>query len=196
MNGSPIQPRTAVVTIYGGDYLDRIRHLERQAVVLEDAIEDAKKAEAETKEPRTSDEIADSVRLTEKHDRIVDERDAVRDEAEESALHVRVQALGRREWKALIAAHPPQTVKDDNVTAAKERSDVLSGVNDDTFKDALVAASVIEPEGITPEDLDVLADVDFDRIYLTAFSLNRGTSPDPKASLVSRLTQTSDETSS
>jgi hypothetical protein len=181
MSSNPIQPRTAVVTIYGGDYLDRIRHLEQQAEAAKDAAED--------EGPRIASDVPEYLTLAREHDELVKE-------AEASALHVRVRALGRREWKDLVAAHPPQTVKDDKVTEAKERSDALSGVNDDTFKDALVAASVIEPEGITPEELDQLADIDYDRIYLTAFALNRGTSPDPKASLVSRLTQMSDETSS
>lgn len=193
MSSSPIQPRSAVVTIYGGDYLDRIRHLERRAQALEGAIDDAKKEEAE--QPRLSHEVAESVRLTEEHDRIVDERDALRDEAEESALHVRVQALGRREWKALIAEHPPRKAGE-GATEQEAKSDALSGVNDETFKDALVAASLAGPEGVTAEDLDQLADVDYDRIYLTAFAMNRGTAPDPKASLVSRLTQKNDETSS
>jgi len=181
MSSNTIQPRTAVVEIFTGDYLDRLRLLEREAEAAKDAAEDAG--------PRTNDEIP--TWLTKAR-----EYDALRDEAKAAALNIRVRALGRREWKTLIAAHPPQTVKDDKVTEAKERSDALSGVNDDTFKDALVEASVIEPEGITLEDLDQLSDVDFDRLYLTAFSLNRGTAPDPKASLVSRLTQTSAETSS
>lgn len=179
MSNTQIQPRTAVVTIYGGDYLDRIRHLERQAEAAKDAAEDGL--------PRTNDEVPDYLTLAQEHDDLVAE-------AEAQALHVRIRALGRREWKALIAAHPPRTVAKDAVTEALAKSDELSGVNDDTFKDALVAASVIEPEGITVEDLDQLADVDFDRLYLTAFALNRGSAPDPKASLVSRLTQPSSET--
>lgn len=180
MSSTPIQPRSAIVTIYGGDYLDRIRHLERLAEAAKDASDD--------EGPRLNSEVPEYLELARQHDELVKE-------AEESALHVRVQALGRREWKALIAAHPPRTVKD-GATEAQERSDALTGANDETLKDALVAASVIEPEGITPEELDQLSDVDFDRIYLTAFAMNRGSAPDPKASLVSRLTKKSDETSS
>lgn len=180
-----IEPRTAVVTIYGGDYLDRIRHLEQQCEALEEAIERAEKAEKD--KPRTNDEIPESVRLSEEHDRKVDERDALLAEASAQATHFRIKALGRREWRALVAEHPPRE---------NHKDDALAGVNEDTFKDALVAASVIEPEGIAPDDLDQLADIDFDRLYLTAFALNRGVAPDPKASPVSRLTRTSSETSS
>jgi hypothetical protein len=181
MSSNTIQPRTAVVTIYGGDYLDRIRHLERLAEAAKDAADD--------EGPRLNSEVPEYLELARQHDDLVKE-------AEESALHVRVRALGRREWKELVAAHPPRTVEKDHVTEALAKSDALSGVNDDTFKDALVAASVIEPAEISADDLDQLSDIDFDRIYLTAFGLNRGTAPDPKASLVSRLTQRNDETSS
>jgi hypothetical protein len=182
MSDTPaIQPRTAVITIYGGDYLDRIRHLERLA--------EAAKDDAEDQGPRINSDVPEYLELARQHD------DLVR-EAEASALHVRVRALGRREWKALVAEHPPRVAGKDGATEDQAKSDALSGVNDETFKDALVAASVIEPEGITPEDLDQLADIDYDRIYLRSFALNRGAAPDPKASLVSRLTQKNDETSS
>lgn len=165
-----IEARTAVVTIYGGDYLDRIRDLELKAEAAKDAADGT---------ARTLDEVPEYLELAQQHD------DLVR-EAEAQALHVRIRALGRREWRDLVAAHPPRE---------SNKDDALAGVNEDTFKDALVAASVIEPEGITSEDLDRLADIDYDRLYLTAFALNRGAAPDPKASLVSRLTKTSDEIS-
>ena len=207
MSSTPFQPRTAVVTIYGGDYLDRIRHLEQRAEALEETIKAAKEDEAS--QPRLQHEIAESVRLAEEHDKIVDQRDALVAEAEGQATHYRVQHLGRRVWKALTAMHPPRTVEKDKVSETDARSDARSGLNDETFKEALIYggtvevngvptpyASIVEPEGVTPEELDKLADVDFDRLYLTAFSLNRGMAPDPKASLVPRLTQKNDETSS
>jgi hypothetical protein len=194
MSDTPFQPRSAVVTIYGGDFLDRIRHLERLA--------EAAKEAAEEDGPRLNSEVPEYLELARQHDELVKE-------AEESALHIRVQALPRKVFKALTAQHPPRTVKDDGVTPAKERSDALSGLDDDTFKDALIYGgevevngisvpyrSIVEPEDITAEMLDNLSDIDFDRIYLTAFAMNRGTAPDPKASLVSRLTQKSGETSS
>lgn len=173
-----IQPRTSVVTIYGGDYLDRIRHLERKAEAA---------AEAEGDTVRVLSEVPESHRLAEEHDALVKE-------AEEQALHVRLQALKRSEWKRLVAAHPP---RDGN------KDDANVGVNEETFKDALVAyrnpdhperRTIVEPD-LTEDELDDLSDVDFDRLYLTAFALNRSPAAGPKANLVSRMTQPKDETS-
>lgn len=191
--GNAFTPRSAVVTIWTGDYLDRIRHIERQAEAAKEAAEDAG--------PRLASDVPEYLELARQHDELVRE-------AEKSAVHVTVQALPRKVWQALVAAHPPRTVEKNKVSEQQARSDALSGVNDETFKDALVVGgeielngksvayrSVVEPE-LTEDDFDALSAVDFDRIYLTAFALNRGAVADPKASLVSRLTQTSDETSS
>lgn len=175
---SKIEARTAVVTIYGGDVLDRIRHLERQAEAARDAAEDT---------PRTLDELPEYLTLAAEHDALVKE-------AEANALHVKVQALGRRRWRQLCEEHPPRKAGP-NVTDRQAREDAAAGVNEDTFRDALVPLSIVEPD-LTEDDLDALADVDYERLYLTAFALNRAPATDPKASLVSRLTQTSDATSS
>ena len=67
------------------------------------------------------------------------------------------------------------------------------GMNIEAIADPLVAASVIEPADL---DMDSLADIDFDRVLWAAMGLNRGATPDPKASLVSLLTETSSQTSS
>lgn len=167
---STIQPRTATVTIFQGDYLDRIRDLERRA-------EAAREAAGRV---RTLDEVPEYLQIAKEHDALVAE-------AEESALHVKVKALRRSEWKALVAEHPP---RDGN------KSDNAVGVNEDTFKDALVPASIIEPADFSVDDLDELADVDFDRLYYAAFALNRAPGVGPKAGLASRMSQENDETSS
>ena len=103
-------------------------------------------------------------------------------EAEESAAHVTVTALRRSAWKALVAEHPPRE---------GHKGDAAIGVNEETFRDALVAASV----DLDADDLDMLSDADHERLYFSAFALNR-VAPDPKAAnLVSRLTPPSDEIS-
>lgn len=165
-----IERRTAVVTIYQGDYLDRIRHLEAKAEAAKDAAGDV---------PRMNDEVPEYVTLAKEHDALVKE-------AEESAVHVKLQALKRSDWRALVAEHQPRE---------GNKGDESVGVNEDTFKDALVPASIVEPEGFAVDDLEGLSDIDFDRLYVAAFGLNRGAAMAPKASLVSRMTQQSDETS-
>lgn len=152
---STIQPRTATVDIYQGDYLDRLRHLEqRHAAAL--------KAEGNT--TRLASDIPESHAIFEEHA-------ALKDEAEETKIIVTVGALGRKSWRSLVAQHPPRKDND---------SDDAMGVNEDSFKEALVPLSVVSPE-FTDEDFDSLADVDFDRIYYTAFALNRSPAASPKA---------------
>lgn len=183
-NGSPlIQPRTATVDIYLGDYLDRIRHLERR---FEAALESEKAAG-----PRLESDVPESHTIAAEHAALQEEA-----EAGGHVLHVKVQALGRRAWKALCAEHPPRQAGDSGATDEQVKSDAAVGVNETTFKDALVAVSVVEP-ALSGDDFDAMADIDFDRLYLTAFALNRTpAAAGPKASLASRLTQTSEETSS
>ena len=162
-----IQPRTAIVTIYQGDYLDRIRHLEQK-------YEAALEAEKDT--TRTLDEIPESADLREQHTALVAE-------ADKSALHITVKGLGRKQWRTLVAKHKPRP---------DHKSDEFAGVNEETFKDDLVPASILEPELIL-DDLDEISDVDFDRLYLTAFGLNRSLTSAPKA-LASPANQESDAT--
>lgn len=161
---STIQPRTAVITIYQGDHLDRIRHLERK-------YEAALKAEGDA--PRVLSDESQASSLAALHEALVAE-------AEESAIDVTVTALGRRAWRALVAEHP---ARDGN------KNDAAAGVNEDTFKDALVSASA----DLAEDDLDQISDVDFDRLYFTAFALNRVPADDPKA-LASPVSTASDAT--
>lgn len=164
-----IEPRTSKVTIYQGDYLDRIRHLEQQAEAA---------ADAEEGRPRRVGTETEAQRLAREHDELVAE-------AEESALHITLRALRRSEWKKLVADHPPREGNE---------GDKAIGVNEDTFKEALVPASVVEPTEFTEDDLDSLSDVDFDRLYFAAFALNRAPAAGPKAGLASRLSRETSET--
>lgn len=196
-----IAPRIAVVTIYPGDYLDRIRLLEQRAAAA---------FETEKSETRTLAEVPKYLELAEQHDALVEE-------AESLATHLTVQALPRRIWKQLLKDHQPRT--GDDVDEGTQAADAKVGFNIDTFPDALVYGghvtidgqpvrygSVINPD-VDPlktddldlyyrDDLDDLADIDFDRVYYTAYGLNRVPGTDPKASLVSQLTAKSVETSS
>lgn len=173
---SIIKPRTATVTIYGGDYLDRIRHLERQAEAAQ---------AAHGGEPASLSEEPEYMGLARQHDELVRE-------AEESALHIVVGALPRGTWRQLVADHPPRKVGVDGATEQHARQDAVAGVNELSFRDALVPLSIVSPD-LSADDLDALSDIDFERLYLTAFALNRAPVSDPKASLVSRLTPRSDE---
>jgi hypothetical protein len=167
---SAIQPRTATIDIYQGDYLDRIRHLERQYEAAVRAEEDSP--------PLRNGEVPESQALFDEHKALVAE-------AEESKIVVKVGALGRKGWRALIAEHPPR--KDNE-------GDAGMGVNEDTFKDALVPLSVLSPD-LTEDDYDQISDGDFERIFYVAFALNRSPAASPKvlASPASLANRTSGE---
>ena len=187
-----IKPRTTTVTIVGGDYAERLSELERAAEKARSREEqqDALRESSEQSGPplrsgqKAPTEPAgkpESVRLAEEHDALFAEA-----EAAGAVLVVTLQALRRSEWKALVAQHKPRV---DN------KEDAAVGVNEDTFREALVPVSVVSPE-LDADDYDALAAADFDRLYVEAFALNRMSGGDPKAGLVSRMSQQSSETSS
>lgn len=178
-NPTTFEPRTAVVRIFGGDYLDQIRDLEFRA-------EAAREAEEATG-PRLGHETPEYLRLAEEHDALVRE-------AEAQAVDVKIRALGRTEWRQMVVKHPPRA--EGSVSDEIHRRDVALGFDQESFADELVPSSVVSPEWARdPAALDTLSDVDFERLWLTALGLNKAVMADPKASLVSRLTQTSEETS-
>src|SRR5690606_22625041 len=108
------------------------------------AVEDEKRTRLAVDKPESLD--------------ILDEHKALVEEAEKSAIHVTLSALGRKQWRELVAAHPP---REGNET------DAAVGTNEETFKEALVEASILDPEWLV-DSIDDLSDVDFDRLYLTA----------------------------
>lgn len=182
---STIEPRTATVTIYGGDYLDRIRDLARRAEAAHDADDSVRRVGS----------VPEYMRLAQEHDALVEE-------AEKHALRVKVKALGRRKWKSLAAEHPPRDPKDipDHRGDEKFRCrcvacmDRMVGVNEETLADVLVPLAIVEPS-LSEDDLDALSDADYNQLYVTAFMLNRGRPEGPKAGLASRMSQESSETS-
>ena len=111
------------------------------------------------------------------------------EDAEPRAVVVIVQALGRRQWRSLVADHP---ARDDT------KEDEALGVNADTFPDALVPPSIAEPEFPSHADrdafLDSLSDADFNRLFRAAFVLNRVQADDPKDLLAYEQIRASDET--
>lgn len=175
---SIFEPRTATVNVYVGDYHDRLDHLERRVLEAADSF-DGRSA--------TLDE-------TPEHLALAAEYDALAAEASKHRVEVTLRALGRKQSKELRAAHPPRS--GDSATDMQVRGDLVMGVNEETFKDELVRASVIAPE-MTEDDFDNLSEGAFSVLYATALDLTYGVPEDPKAaSLVSRLTQANSETSS
>jgi hypothetical protein len=97
-------------------------------------------------------------------------------------IRVRLRALPRRRvpgmpaeqvvWEELLASHPPR--KDGH--GKVDQRDAAAGVNVETFFDALVRASIVEP-ALTDEQwqkLDAkLSSAQFDQLSTSAWNLNR-----------------------
>jgi hypothetical protein len=168
-----ITPRTATHIIYHGDDIEQIADLRIAA------------------DTATRQEKGNAARLGDLGDAQAswDAYHAFVDEAAERAVQIRVNQIGRKAFRALLTEHPPRDGND---------SDKAEGFNDDTFPEALLLASMVEPEfpsnAARQEFLDSLADGDFDALFMKAYLINRSPGTDPKkAGRYSETTLTSDE---
>ncbi|MEV0646103.1 hypothetical protein AB0I28_12635 [Phytomonospora sp. NPDC050363] len=110
------------------------------------------------------DSIPESDSLADPH---AEKRAGLRKEIEASILTVKLRALGARKYDALTAEHPPRT----DVLQDREM-----GINDLTFKPAILRACMVEPvlddEGFEML-LDVITSEEWERLLVTAVRLNR-----------------------
>lgn len=102
------------------------------------------------------------------------------------SVRFRVRGVGRRAWTKLLAEHPPREGND---------SDRGLGVNMETFFDAIVRASVIEPQ-LTDEQWgelldDALTDAQFQALADAAWAVNRGSVDVPFSPAASRVVTSS-----
>lgn len=174
------QPLTHKVTLYQGDYQQRIQEAASAAELAEMRL---KREREKPDQVRTLAEIPDIVTLAEEfhaaakvHDDLVAEAEA------EGALVVTLRAVGRRKWSELVAAHPPRT--EDDVPESVRKSDAELGVNDTALGEELLPLSIAElsdPDLQVADLLDMVSSAQFDLLYGTAFALNRGLGSDPKA---------------
>lgn len=136
-----------------------------------------------------SDLVAEHEALEAEHQRAVENRgkaldsgaeivklreqmDALGEQMAAGNVTFRLRALTRPKWRQLLADHPPRREGDD-----VNEQDRVVGVNTETFFDALVRSSVVEPE-LDPEDWTLLlgeklTDRQFDLIANAAWGLNR-----------------------
>jgi hypothetical protein len=188
---SIFEPETRTVHVYRGDYQARLTRLEAQIL----------------KAAKSSDGETVMLDETPENERLAAEYEALAEQAADHRVTVTVQALPRRVSKALRAAHPPRKMGDEGVSDLQARGDMVFGVNEETFREALVRGgeveidgqpvtyrSVVDPE-LTPDDFDALSEGAFTAIYAAAMDLTFGFSSDPKAvSLASPSTLPSDAT--
>lgn len=153
-----LNPRTAVVLLLQGEDADR----------LEELRDRAEQAKTPAKAPRLmSDE--------DPYPAAAQAADDFKREAEERAVRVVVRALPRKKWRQLVADHPPRP---------DHAGDAQFGIHLVDFADALVPASIVEPEfsgdGQRDDFLDSLTDGQFEDVFWKAYRLNRGGGTDPK----------------
>lgn len=173
---SIVDPRTSEVTIYQGDYLDRLRFLERQYDEM---------VKAESKTTQTLTDVPESEALAEQHE-------ALKAEAEETAIHVKVRAIRRSQYRELADKYPPRT--GDDVDPSIVLSDSKMGVNEKEFRLVLVPAAIVEirvGEKVTAwaetskedreEFLDEITEADFELLFSHAFALVNAFGASPKA---------------
>lgn len=174
-----IKPRTASVVIYQGDDLERLAELRRDVDVAERAEEGRGRR------------IGDDSGAQEARDAF----DAFVDEAAERAVEVEVTALKRRQFRSLMAEHPPRKVAGEDGQETHP-DDAGFDVNVETFAEAFLPLSITAPTFDTPADrddfLDGLSDGDYERIFATAYWLNRTPGGDPKAARYSPASLSSD----
>lgn len=219
-----LKPRTARVVIYDGEDLEQLAALdaavERATAVddtgrkpLEIALRQAERrlksaelaAEGQVRLLSDDDPLAavraerddaqDALNQFEsKADPIKVERDDFAAAAEARGKTIVLIARPRLRWRELMREHPP---RDDEV------ADIPLGVNMETLPDVLVPESVdlaMSSELGVGLDvfLDALSDFDYyDRLFLTAFALNRGSAAaDPTQRLLYASSQISTAISS
>ena len=165
---SELKPRTSTVVIYQGDDIDELSILRRKAEQARAVVE---AAAGESR--RIGDDLG-----TEDLKAAQDAYDDFVDEAEQRAVMVEVRALKRGTFRDLMAKHPARDGNDD---------DKMFSVNMDDFPAPFLAESVQSvkvgarelSQGQVRDLLEDLAEGDFDRVFATAYWLNRAPGSDP-----------------
>lgn len=113
---------------------------------------------------------------------LIEEFNALRDEAREKARKVVVQAISRRAWLKLREDHPPRV---EGVSDEVRQRDAMWGINTESVEEDLVYAAVVEPEfksraAFDEWALEELTAAEFGRISQLAFKAISD-APDPKS---------------
>lgn len=135
---------------------------------------------------------ADSLAAGGKAREIAERIETLRQQMVDHTVEFVLRAMPRPEWKAFVAEHPPR--KDDK--GEVDERDRYTGINSETFYDALVRRSVVEPE-LDDEDWSLLlgeklTDRQFDTLADAAWALNRRDVDVPFSLAASRILRTSE----
>jgi len=110
---------------------------------------------------------------------IVEQQAALREQMADEMLDLRIRALPRSEWVALVRGNPPRQGNE---------GDEAMGVNLEGLMPAAIPRCVVEPE-LDDEDWqnlnDHLSSGDYDRLMTTVWDVNRSGVDVPKSRLAS-----------
>ena len=145
-------PETTVEVCLQADLQAEFESLQRQ-------LEEARRRPTDSLAGNGSRDIAERI-------------EALRCQMADSIIEFRIRAMPRKQWRDLVAAHQPRKDGDD-----VHEQDRFLGVNTETFFDALIRASVVDPE-LDDDDWTLLleeklTDRQFDAIADAAWGLNR-----------------------
>lgn len=200
-----LKPRTATVVIYQGDDLEQLGELKREADLAEllaqkDLDEARRRARGAPRRDGDADPVTAAVAAFEAAvGPSRDAYDAFLDEAAERAVEVEVRSLGRKRFRTLVEAHPARTTTDSEGKESVHEDDDGFGVDTTAFPDTLLTYredgvhTIVSPE-FTPGELsdfldDEVSDGDYEKLWQTAYYLNRSPGPDPKATRYSAASQ-------
>lgn len=212
-----IKPITETVLIYQGDDAAKLANLrraltvagERGALAVEAAVRGAR---GQNLRDGDLDPVVEARDQAEADIEVAQAAfDAFLPEAAERALEVEVRTLGSRQFRELVAAHPPRKVMrkvGDDEQEVDHEDDVQFGVNTETFPRALLTfvdsedtsvRTITAPEFTGSRDLasfvdDELTEGNMDRLWLKVFALNRSQGADPFVELTSLASRSSSET--
>lgn len=164
--------KQTVTLCFSSDVDSEYRDLE---VELDDALS-AEAAISSSEEKRTNRRVAEKPQSFQ----IAERMKALREQNADAFYDVVLQALPRAEWLKLRSAHPP---RDD------EKADA-GYFHAENFPPAAVKASMVDPE--PTEDViawleENLTSGDWERLALTAWTLNEGSREAPKLDRVSSI---------
>lgn len=186
-----IKPRTARVVIYQGDDIAHLAELDEAVKRAEVAVRRAERSIA----VRTLASPDPATEARDAHEAAVVARNDFAADAETRGVAVVMHAQPRKSWRDLMEQHPARS-EDEH-----PEDHVIGPCNIESLPDVLLPMSIDREqstiEGDTVEFLESLSDYDYyDRLFLTAFTLNRGSAAaDPTQRLASGTSQTSAATS-
>jgi hypothetical protein len=181
---------TAEIPIYHGNDLEQLAYLHRAAENARQKRDSAVRS--------TARRIGDAEPVTELEEAAAAAEAAYNAfvaEAAERAVAVRLCALPRKTFRALMLEHPPRMVTDPETQREVEHDDDQGyDVNTETFPEALllytegtdddadrtILAPVFETQAALQRWLDRRTDGQISRMWTTAYGLNRAEGGDPK----------------